>query len=62
MAITAALSAIIPRTGVNLELAIAGPSLVKVGVVAAVIAALAALLPIRQIARIDPVLVAREGV
>lgn len=62
VAITAALSAVVPRTGVNLELAIAGASLVKVGVVAAVIAALAALLPIRQIARLDPVLVAREGV
>lgn len=62
VAITAALSAVIPRTGVNLELAIAGASLVKVGAVAAVIAALAALLPIRQIARLDPVLVAREGV
>jgi putative ABC transport system permease protein len=62
VAITAALSAVIPRTGVNLELAIAGASLVKVGVVAAVIAALAALLPIRQIARLDPMLVAREGV
>jgi putative ABC transport system permease protein len=62
VAITAALSAIIPRTGVNLELAIAGASLVKVGAVAGVIATLAALLPIRQIARLDPVLVAREGV
>lgn len=62
VAITAGLSAIVPRTGVNLELAIAGASLVKVGAVAAVIAALAALLPIRQIAGLDPVVVAREGV
>jgi putative ABC transport system permease protein len=62
VAITAALSAMVPRTGVNLELAIAAASLVKVGAVAAVIAALAALLPIRQIANLDPVLVAREGV
>lgn len=62
VAITAALSAIVPRTGVNLELAIAGGSLIKVGVVAAVIGALAALLPIRQIANLDPVVVAREGV
>lgn len=60
--ITVALSVLVPRTGVNLELAISGASLVKVAVVAAVIAALAALLPIRQIARLDPVLVAREGV
>jgi putative ABC transport system permease protein len=62
IAVTAALSAVIPRTGLNLELAISGESLVKVGIVAAVIAALAALLPIRQIAGLDPAVVAREGV
>jgi putative ABC transport system permease protein len=62
IAVTAALSVIVPRTGVNLELAISGESLVKVGIVAAVIAALAALLPIRQIAGLDPAVVAREGV
>jgi putative ABC transport system permease protein len=62
IAVTAALSAIVPRTGVNLELAISAESLVKVGIVAAVIAALAALLPIRQIAGLDPAVVAREGV
>jgi putative ABC transport system permease protein len=62
VAITAGLSVIVPQTGLNLELAIAGDSLVKVGGVAAFIAALAAVLPIRQIARLDPVLVAREGV
>lgn len=60
--IAAALSAIVPRTGVNLELAISGASLVKVAFVAAVIAALAAILPIRQIAGLDPAVVAREGV
>jgi putative ABC transport system permease protein len=62
VAVTAALSAIVPRTGVNLELAISGESVVKVGIVAAAIAALAALLPIRQIAGLDPAVVAREGV
>jgi putative ABC transport system permease protein len=62
IAITAALSLVIPRTGVNLELAISGSSVVKVGLVAAVIAGLAALLPIRQIAGLDPAVVAREGV
>jgi putative ABC transport system permease protein len=62
VAITATLGAIVPRTGVNLELAIAGESLAKVGAVAAAIAALAALLPIRQIAGLDPALVARAGV
>ena len=60
--ITVALSAVVPRTGVNLELAISGSSLVKVAFVAAVIAALAAILPIRQIAGLDPAVVAREGV
>jgi len=62
VAITTGLSVMVPRAGVNLELAIAGASLIKVGVAAAVIAALAALLPILQIANLDPVLVAREGV
>ena len=62
IAITAALGVIVPRTGVNLELAISAGSLVKVAVVAAVIAALAAVLPIRQLARLDPAVVAREGV
>jgi putative ABC transport system permease protein len=62
IAITAALSLVIPRAGMNLELAIAGSSVVKVGLVAAVIAGLAALLPIRQIAGLDPAVVAREGV
>lgn len=60
--ITAALGLIVPRTGLNLELAISAASLLKVGVVAAVIAGLAALLPIRQIAGLDPAVVAREGV
>lgn len=60
--ITAALGIVVPRTGLNLELAIAWHSLAKVGGVAALIAALAAVLPIRQIAGLDPVLVAREGV
>jgi len=62
VAITAALSVIVPRAGVNLELAISAESLIKVGIVAAVIAGLAALLPIRQIADLDPAVAAREGV
>jgi putative ABC transport system permease protein len=62
IAITAALSQIIPWAGVNLELVVSNSSVVKVGLVAAVIAGLAALLPIRQIAGLDPALVAREGV
>jgi putative ABC transport system permease protein len=62
IAITVALSLLIPRTGVNLELAISASSVVKVGFVAAVIAGLAAILPVRQIAGLDPAVVAREGV
>ena len=62
VAITALLGLTVPRAGVNLELAISGGSLVKVGLVAALIAGLAALLPIRQIAGLDPAVVAREGV
>jgi putative ABC transport system permease protein len=62
IAITAALAVLVPRTGANLELAISAASLIKVGIVAAVIAGLAAILPIRQIAGLDPMVVAREGV
>ena len=62
VAVTALLSTIVPRTGANLELSIAAASLIKVGAVSAVIAALAALLPIRQIAGVDPAIVARQGV
>jgi putative ABC transport system permease protein len=62
VAITSALGLVVPRTGANLELAISAASLVKVGIVSAVIAALAAILPIRQIAGLDPAVVAREGV
>lgn len=62
LAITTALRPAIALAGMNLELAISGSSVVKVGLVAAAIAALAALLPIRQIAGLDPAVVAREGV
>ena len=62
VAITAALGAIVPATGADLELAIAAGSLLKVAAVGAVIAALAAVLPIHQIAGLDPAVVAREGV
>ena len=62
VAVTALLGLIVPRIGLNLELVISPGSLVKVAAVAAMIAALAAILPIRQLARLDPALVAREGV
>ena len=57
MTITFLLSVIIPSLGSDLALQISSASLLKVGVVSLVIAALSALLPIRQIAGLDPALV-----
>jgi len=53
------LSAVIPRLGLNLTLIINGESLLKVGAVSLVIASFSALLPIRQIAGLDPAMVFR---
>lgn len=53
------LSAIIPRLGLNLTLIINGVSLLKVGAVSLVIAGFSALLPIQQIAGLDPAMVFR---
>ncbi len=53
------LSALIPRLGLNLTLIINGVSLLKVGTVSLVIAGFSALLPIQQIAGLDPALVFR---
>ena len=61
LAFTALLSFAIGRTDLNLELAITASSLVKVGLFAAVIAGLAAILPIRQVAGVDPAVVFRRG-
>lgn len=58
---TALLAFAIARTDLTLELAITAPSLVKVGVFGAVLAGLAAILPIRQVARVDPAVVFRRG-
>ncbi|MFN8520952.1 MAG: FtsX-like permease family protein [Chloroflexota bacterium] len=58
---TVLLAAAIARTDLDLELAITAPSLVKVGLFGAVIAGLAAILPIRQVARVDPAVVFRRG-
>ena len=57
LTITFLLSVIIASLGSNLALQISSASLLKVGVVSLVIAALSALLPIRQIAGLDPALV-----
>ncbi len=53
---------LVARTDLNLELAITAASLAKVGLFAAVIAGLAAILPIRQVAGLDPAAVFRRGV
>src|SRR5512143_149266 len=57
--ITLALSVIVPYLGVNLSLQINGASLIRVGGLSLVIAGLSALLPIKQIAGLDPALVFR---
>lgn len=61
LAFTALLSLAIQRTDLNLELAITAGSLVKVAGFAVVIAGLAAILPIRQVAGVDPAVVFRRG-
>jgi len=61
LAFTGLLAAAIGRTDLNLELAITSASLAKVGLFAAIIAALAAILPIRQVAGVDPAVVFRRG-
>lgn len=56
---TVLLSRIIPLLGLNLLLEVSGASLIKVGSVSLVIASLSAILPIRQIAGLDPAMVFR---
>lgn len=62
IAFTGLIGFLVSRTDLNLELAITANSLVKVGLFAAVIAGLAAILPIRQVAGLDPAIVFRRGV
>lgn len=61
LAFTVLLGFGVARTGLGLELALTASSIAKVGVVAAIIAGLAAILPIRQIAGLDPAVVFRKG-
>ena len=61
LAFTELISLAVAQTDLNLELAIGAESLAKVGLFAAVIAGLAAVLPIRQIASLDPAVVFRRG-
>jgi putative ABC transport system permease protein len=51
--------AVVSRLGLSMVLAVSGASLLKVGSVSLVIAGMAAILPIRQIAGLDPAMVFR---
>lgn len=59
LAITLLLSAIVPRLGLSMVLEISGASLIKVGGFSLAIAWIAAILPIKQIAGLDPAMVFR---
>lgn len=59
LGITFILSAIVPRLGLNMVLEVSGASLIKVGSLSLLIAGVAAVLPIRQIAGLDPAMVFR---
>jgi ABC-type antimicrobial peptide transport system permease subunit len=59
LAITLLLALVIPIIGSNLTLEVSLDSLVKVATVSLVIAAISAMLPIRQIAGLDPAMVFR---
>ncbi len=61
LAFTGLLAFVVPLTGLNLELSITVASLAKVALVAALIAGLAAILPIRQVSGVDPAIVFRRG-
>ena len=59
LTITFLLSLVIPMFGSNLLLEVSRASLLKVGSVSLVIAAMSAMIPIRQIAGLDPAMVFR---
>lgn len=61
LALTVLLSVVVPLLSPNLALELSGVSLLKVGLASLVIAGAAALLPIRQIAGLDPAQVYRGG-
>ena len=61
LAFTALLSLGIAQTSLNLQLSMTAASIAKVGIVAAIIAGLAGILPIHQIAGLDPAVVFRRG-
>jgi putative ABC transport system permease protein len=59
LAITLSLALVIPTLGSNMALEVSWDSLIKVGSVSLVIAALSAMIPIRQITGLDPAMVFR---
>lgn len=59
LAITLVISAIVPILGLSMVLVVSGASLLKVGSLSLVIGGIAAILPIRQIAGLDPAMVFR---
>jgi putative ABC transport system permease protein len=61
VAFTSLLALVVPLAGLGLALSISPASLVKVGLFALVIAALAAILPVRQVSSLDPAVVFRRG-
>jgi putative ABC transport system permease protein len=61
LAFTALVGVVVAQTELGLQLWLSAASIAKVGLVATTIAGLAALLPIRQIAGLDPAVVFRRG-
>lgn len=59
---TAVLAMVVPATGLPLSLSIEPAAVLNVALVAAVIAGLSSLLPVRQVANIDPAIVFKKGV
>jgi len=59
LVITLILSSIVPRLGLSMVMQVSSSSLLKVGSLSLIIAGIAALLPIRQIAGLDPAMVFR---
>lgn len=59
---TAVLALVVPATGLPLSLSLEPAAVLNVALVAAVIAGLSSLLPVRQVANIDPAIVFKKGV
>lgn len=61
LAFTTALAVIVPTTGAALELAIRPDSVLEAAAFATVIALVSALIPVRQVAHLDPLIAFRRG-